>query len=227
MAQAAGHRACRSRTTRPPRASTSTSCSRWSTSPASTRSWSSTTTPTPSSASTATRRRRSCRPRGPRRCAVELYSMTKSFSMAGWRVAFLVGNREVVAALTKLKSYLDYGTFQPIQIAATVTLNEAPDYPQGGQRDLPGPARRAVRRAQPHRLGGRAAEGHDVRLGADPRALPRDGLDRVRLATWCARPRWRCRRASASVPAATATCASRSSRTSSASTRPSATSSGP
>jgi len=61
--------------------------------------------------------------------AVELYSMTKSFSMAGWRVAFMVGNAEVVAALAKLKSYLDYGTFQPIQIAATVTLNEAPDYP--------------------------------------------------------------------------------------------------
>lgn len=67
---------------------------------------------------------------GAKDVAVELYSMTKSFSMAGWRVAFLVGNREVVAALAKLKSYLDYGTFQPIQIAATVTLNEAPDYPK-------------------------------------------------------------------------------------------------
>jgi alanine-synthesizing transaminase len=63
------------------------------------------------------------------RC-VELYSMTKSFSMAGWRVAFLVGNPEIVAALTKLKSYLDYGTFQPIQIAATVTLNEAAEHPK-------------------------------------------------------------------------------------------------
>ena len=62
-------------------------------------------------------------------CAVELYSMTKSFSMAGWRVAFLVGNTAVVQALTKLKSYLDYGTFQPIQIAATVTLTEAADHP--------------------------------------------------------------------------------------------------
>ena len=50
--------------------------------------------------------------------------------MAGWRVGFLVGNPEIVQALTKLKSYLDYGTFQPIQIAATVTLNEAPDYPK-------------------------------------------------------------------------------------------------
>jgi alanine-synthesizing transaminase len=62
-------------------------------------------------------------------CAVELYSLTKSFSMAGWRVGFVVGRADVVAALAKLKSYLDYGTFQPIQIAATVTLREASDYP--------------------------------------------------------------------------------------------------
>ena len=67
---------------------------------------------------------------GAKDVAVELYSMTKSFSMAGWRVAFMVGNREVVGALAKLKSYLDYGTFQPIQIAATVTLNEAQDFPE-------------------------------------------------------------------------------------------------
>ena len=62
--------------------------------------------------------------------AVELYTLTKSFSMAGWRVAFLVGNTEIVQALTKLKSYLDYGTFQPVQIAAIVAMNEASDYPR-------------------------------------------------------------------------------------------------
>ena len=61
--------------------------------------------------------------------AVELYTLTKSFSMAGWRVGFLVGNAEVVAALAQLKSYLDYGTFQPIQIASIVAMNDAPDYP--------------------------------------------------------------------------------------------------
>jgi alanine-synthesizing transaminase len=66
---------------------------------------------------------------GAKECAVEFYSMTKSFSMAGWRIAFMVGNPQVVAALAKLKSYLDYGTFQPIQIAATVAMNEAADYP--------------------------------------------------------------------------------------------------
>ncbi len=66
---------------------------------------------------------------GAKDCSVELYTLTKSFSMAGWRVGFLVGNAAVVGALTKIKSYLDYGTFQPIQIAATVTMNEAADYP--------------------------------------------------------------------------------------------------
>src|SRR5438477_525471 len=67
---------------------------------------------------------------GAKEVAVELYTLTKSFSMAGWRVGFLVGNAAIVAALTKLKSYLDYGTFQPIQIAAIVTMNEAADYPK-------------------------------------------------------------------------------------------------
>jgi alanine-synthesizing transaminase len=61
--------------------------------------------------------------------AVELYTLTKSFSMAGWRVGFLVGNSEVVRALARLKSYLDYGTFQPIQIASIVAMNEVPEYP--------------------------------------------------------------------------------------------------
>ncbi len=63
-------------------------------------------------------------------CAVELYSLTKSFSMAGWRMGFTLGRPDVVAALAKLKSYLDYGTFQPIQIASIVALREAPDYPE-------------------------------------------------------------------------------------------------
>jgi alanine-synthesizing transaminase len=67
---------------------------------------------------------------GAKDVAVELYTLTKSFSMAGWRVGFLVGNAEIVGALAKLKSYLDYGTFQPIQIAATVAMNEAQEYPK-------------------------------------------------------------------------------------------------
>src|SRR5664280_2835653 len=61
---------------------------------------------------------------------VELYTLTKSFSMAGWRVGFVLGNAEIIAALARLKSYLDYGTFQPVQIASIVVMNEAPDYPK-------------------------------------------------------------------------------------------------
>lgn len=67
---------------------------------------------------------------GAKEVGVELYTLTKGHSMAGWRVGFVVGNRDAVAALAKLKSYLDYGTFQPVQIAATVTLNEEPEFPK-------------------------------------------------------------------------------------------------
>ena len=66
---------------------------------------------------------------GAREVAVELYSLTKGFSLAGWRVAFLLGRADVVGALARLKSYLDYGSFQPLQIAATVALREARDQP--------------------------------------------------------------------------------------------------
>jgi alanine-synthesizing transaminase len=66
---------------------------------------------------------------GAKDVAVELYTLTKSFSMAGWRVGFLVGNAEVCQALARLKSWLDYGTFQPIQIAAITAMNEAPETP--------------------------------------------------------------------------------------------------
>jgi len=61
---------------------------------------------------------------GAKDVAVELYSMSKGYSMPGWRVAFVLGNRDMIAALKKIKSYFDYGMFQPIQIAATVALNQ-------------------------------------------------------------------------------------------------------
>ncbi|CAK7069039.1 MAG: Glutamate-pyruvate aminotransferase AlaC [Desulfovibrio sp.] len=64
---------------------------------------------------------------GAKDVGVEFYSMSKSYSMAGWRVGFCVGNREMVNALMRIKSYLDYGIFQPIQIAATVALNAPED----------------------------------------------------------------------------------------------------
>ena len=66
---------------------------------------------------------------GAKDVAVELYSLTKGFSLAGWRIAFVLGRADVVGALARLKSYLDYGSFQPLQIAAAVTLREVPEYP--------------------------------------------------------------------------------------------------
>ena len=60
--------------------------------------------------------------RGAKDVGVEFFSLTKSYSMAGWRVGFCCGNKEIVGALIKIKSYLDYGMFQPIQIASIVAL---------------------------------------------------------------------------------------------------------
>jgi alanine-synthesizing transaminase len=59
---------------------------------------------------------------GAREIAVEFFTMSKSYNMAGWRVGFMVGNRELVTALARMKSYHDYGTFTPIQVASIVAL---------------------------------------------------------------------------------------------------------
>lgn len=67
---------------------------------------------------------------GAKDVGVELFSMSKSYSMAGWRLAFMCGNPEVVGALATLKSYLDYGVFQPIQIAGIIALNEMVEAPK-------------------------------------------------------------------------------------------------
>ena len=60
---------------------------------------------------------------GAKEVAVEFYSLSKTYNMPGWRMGFMVGNPEIVAALAKIKSYLDYGTFQPLQIASCAALN--------------------------------------------------------------------------------------------------------
>jgi len=60
---------------------------------------------------------------GAKEVGVELFSLSKSYSMAGWRVGFAVGNPQLIHALTRIKSYLDYGVFQPIQIASIIALN--------------------------------------------------------------------------------------------------------
>jgi alanine-synthesizing transaminase len=60
---------------------------------------------------------------GARDVAVEFFTLSKSYNMPGWRVGFAVGNREMIAALTRLKSYFDYGMFAPVQVAAIAALN--------------------------------------------------------------------------------------------------------
>src|SRR5580704_4188661 len=64
---------------------------------------------------------------GAKEIAVEIFSMSKSYNMAGWRVGYCLGNAKMIAALARIKSYLDYGVFQPIQIASIVALRECDD----------------------------------------------------------------------------------------------------
>jgi alanine-synthesizing transaminase len=64
---------------------------------------------------------------GAREIAVEFSSLSKTYSMAGWRIGFAVGNARLIAALARVKSYLDYGAFTPIQVAATAALNGPQD----------------------------------------------------------------------------------------------------
>ncbi len=62
--------------------------------------------------------------KGAKEVAVESYTLSKSYNMAGWRVGFVVGNKKLIGALQSIKSWLDYGMFTPIQVAATVALDE-------------------------------------------------------------------------------------------------------
>lgn len=65
--------------------------------------------------------------KGAKDVGVEFYSLSKSYSMPGWRVGFAVGNKKMINALARIKSYFDYGMFQPIQIASIIALNDGDD----------------------------------------------------------------------------------------------------
>ena len=104
--------------------------------------------------------------------AVEFTSMSKTYSMPGWRIGFAVGNERMIAALARVKSYLDYGAFTPIQVAATAALN--------GPDDCIHEMRATYRRRRDALVNSLARAGWqvppprgvDVRLGADPRTVP-------------------------------------------------------
>ena len=156
--------------------------------------------------------------------AVEFTSMSKTFSMAGWRIGFAVGNERLLAALARVKSYLDYGAFTPVQVAATAALNGPEDCIAEMRRDLQAPPRRPRRLLRQGRLADPGAVRLDVRLGRRSRRSSARSAASSSRSSSSRRPTSRSRPASASASTATTTSASPSSRTSSASARRRATS---
>ena len=119
---------------------------------------------------------------GARDVAIEFLSLSKSHSMAGWRVGFAAGNREMIHALGRIKSYLDYGMPQAIQIGAIVALRGPQDVVTENPGDLSRASRhpdRRARRARGRLLEDREAPRNDVRVGPDSRAVPRPRVDGV------------------------------------------------
>jgi alanine-synthesizing transaminase len=146
---------------------------------------------------------------GARDVAVEFFTMSKSYNMAGWRIGFMVGNRDLVSALARIKSYHDYGTFTPIQVAAIAALDGPQDCVEEIRETVPEAPRRARQGPARGRLDGRGAQGVDVHLGRDPRTPMRRSARSSSPSGCSPRRRWRCRPASASATTATTTCASR------------------
>jgi alanine-synthesizing transaminase len=149
--------------------------------------------------------------------AVEFTSMSKTYSMPGWRMGFAVGNERIIGALGRVKSYLDYGAFTPVQVAATAALNGSDDCIHE-MRAIYKRRRDVLVELWPCRLGGAAA----ARPMFAWAPIPSRSL---RWAASSSRRSWSKAEvavslAPASASAARVTCASRWSRTSSASGRP-------
>ena len=110
---------------------------------------------------------------GAKDVAVEIFSLSKSYNMAGWRVGFCLGNPKMIAALARIKSYLDYGVFQPVQIASIIALRECEEDTKKicavyqKRRDV------LVHGPEPRRLAGGKTARLDVSVGVDPREIPR------------------------------------------------------
>ena len=115
--------------------------------------------------------------------AVEFTSMSKTYSMPGWRIGFAVGNERIIAALARVKSYLDYGAFTPIQVAATAALNGPDDCIHEMRATYKKRRDALVEIVRPRRLASAGAARLDVRLGADSRAVPDLGQRRIRDAS--------------------------------------------
>ena len=110
---------------------------------------------------------------------VEFTSMSKTYSMPGWRIGFAVGNERIIAALARVKSYLDYGAFTPIQVAATAALNGPDDCIREMRECYKRRRDVLVEILRPRRLGGSSPGRVHVRLGTDPGAVRTARLDRI------------------------------------------------
>ena len=124
-----------------------------------------TTTRTATSRSTAIARRASSSSPGARDVALEFFSLSKSFSMTGWRIGFAVGPAELITALTRVKSYVDTGPFLAVQKAGAAALDQAEALVAPIRAELAAPARRRRGGAPRGGLRARGAEGGHVSLG--------------------------------------------------------------
>ena len=97
---------------------------------------------------------------GAKEVAVEFTSMSKTYSMAGWRIGFAVGNARLIEALARVKSYLDYGAFTPVQAAAVRRAQRPAGHRRAQPRALQEAPRRAGRKLRPRRLGHPGAASH-------------------------------------------------------------------
>ena len=130
---------------------------------------------------------------GAKDVGVEFFTLSKSYNMPGWRIGFAVGNREIIAALARIKSYLDYGIFQPVQIAATHALNGPQHYVDEIRETYRKRRDVLCEGLDARRLARAEAEGDDVRLGRDPRRSTSRWARSSSRSSCCARRRWRCR----------------------------------
>ncbi len=120
---------------------------------------------------------------GAKDVAVEFFTLSKSYNMAGWRIGFMVGNAELVNALARIKSYHDYGTFTPRAGGGHRRARGRPAVREGHRRDLPAPPRRAREGNERRGLARRGPQSVDVRLGSHSGTIPCARLARVLEAT--------------------------------------------
>ncbi len=117
---------------------------------------------------------------GAKEVGVEVFSLSKGFNMTGWRCAAILGNADALSTYWRLKTNVDSGLFEAVQMAGAAALDGAARPDRRDERDLRPPPRPRRRRARRDRRRRRRAEGHDLRLGAGARGAHLDDLRRAR-----------------------------------------------